>query len=88
MFQEVLPGSKCYKLETLVQECSSLMYKAHSALEDVQALQSLVVHLKISSATLLKIVLVYSMLCLLYITKTNECLESLQPLSNTVQITC
>ena len=54
VFQEVLPGSKCYKLETLVQECSSLMYKAHSALEDVQALQSLVAHLKIISATLLK----------------------------------
>ena len=85
VFKEVLHGMKCYKPETLVKECS-LSYKAHSPLEDVQALQSLVVHLNISSAALLKhsFSVQYVVSSIHYKAKTNGCLESLQPLSNTV----
>lgn len=86
VFKEVLHGRKCYKPETLVKGCSSLSYKAHSPLEDVQALQSLVVHLNISSAALLKhsFSVQYVVSSIHYKAKTNGCLESLQPLSNTV----
>lgn len=84
MFREALPDRKCYKLEALIKDCMFMSFKAHSALEDVKALQSLVLHCKISCDVLLKhsFSVEYVISSIDYKSKTDECLGSLQPLSN------
>lgn len=84
VFREALPDRKCYKLEALVKDCMSMSFKAHSAHEDVKALQSLVLQCKISCDVLLKhsFSVEYVTSSIDYKSKTDECLGSLQPLSN------
>lgn len=54
VFRDALPGRPSYKLQTLVKETMGMTYDAHSALEDVMALQKLVTHHKISDTVMLK----------------------------------
>lgn len=53
-FREHLPGRTTYKLESLVKDTMKVSYNAHSAIEDVAILQSLVKYHKLSDETLLK----------------------------------
>lgn len=84
--REVLPGRKTYKLETLVKDSLEMCYDAHSAVEDVKALQSLFVHYKLSCDILLKhsFSVEYVIQSIHYKSRTNECLSSLHPLSNSL----
>ena len=52
VFREILPNRQSYKLESLVSDTLSLSYNAHSAAEDVKALQALVKHHNVSPDTL------------------------------------
>lgn len=81
VLREALPDKKCYKLEALVKECMSMSFKAHSALEDIKALPSLVLHCEISCDMLLKhnLSVEYVTSSIDYKSKTDECLGSLQP---------
>eukprot|EP00105_Crassostrea_gigas_P044903 XP_019929051.1 PREDICTED: uncharacterized protein LOC105343599 [Crassostrea gigas] len=54
VFREILPEQHSYKLQTLVQDTMGLAFNAHSALEDVKALQYLVIHHKVSYEIMLK----------------------------------
>lgn len=54
VFREHLPGRTTYKLESLVKDVMKVSYNAHSAIEDVAILQSLVKYHKLSDKTLLK----------------------------------
>lgn len=54
VFREVLPERLSYKLETLVRDTMGKAYDAHSAIEDVKALQSLILHHKVSYDMMLK----------------------------------
>lgn len=64
----------------------SKSFDAHSALEDVKALQSLVLHLNISCDVLLKhsFGVDFVLSSIKYKLKTNDNIVSLQPLSNSV----
>lgn len=86
VFKEAIPGRKCYKLEALAKDCMSKSFDAHSALEDVKALQSLVLHLNISCDVLLKhsFGVDFVLSSIKYKSKTNDNIVSLQPLSNSV----
>lgn len=53
-FREHLPGMTTYKLESLVKHTMKVSYNAHSAIEDVAILQSLIKYHKLSDETLLK----------------------------------
>ena len=82
VFREVLPNRQSYKLESLVSDTLSLSYNAHSAAEDVKALQALVKHHSVSPDTLLKhsFSVDFVFFKINQKSKTDECLCSLQPL--------
>lgn len=82
VFKEVLPNRNSYKLESLLLDTMSMSYNAHSAIEDVKILQSLVLHHNFSSEVLLKhsFSLDYVTSSLAHKFKTSVCLNSLQPL--------
>lgn len=54
VFREHLPGRTTYKLESMVKDTMKVSYNAHSAIENVAILQSLVKCHKLSDETLLK----------------------------------
>ena len=83
VFREIFPDKPSHKLETLVQDTMGMTYNAHSALEDVKALQSLVLHHKVSDDIMLKhsfgVEFVVSSIEIK--TKTDTLISTLTPLS-------
>lgn len=86
VFREILPEQHSYKLQTLVQDTMGLAFNAHSALEDVKALQSLVLHHKVSYEIMLKhsFGVDFIISSIESKSKTNELIATLAPLSSCI----
>jgi DNA polymerase III epsilon subunit-like protein len=86
VFREVLPGRPSYKLEALVKDTMEVTFNAHSALEDVRALQALVIHHQIANETMLKHSFDTSFVVKSIETKnrTDDTLSTLSPLSECI----
>lgn len=86
VFREILPEQHSYKLQTLVQDTMGLAFNAHSALEDVKALQSLVLHHKVSYEIMLKHSFGVDFIISSIESKsiTNELIATLAPLSSCI----
>lgn len=86
VFREHLPGRTTYKLESLVKHTMKVSYNAHSAIEDVAILQSLVKYHKLSDETLLKhsFDVIFVKKSIDFKCKENECFISLHPLEKCV----
>ncbi|OWF48116.1 hypothetical protein KP79_PYT01251 [Mizuhopecten yessoensis] len=86
LFKDVLPGQVTYKLESLLHSVLQTQYNAHCALEDVLALQKLVIHLNVPNSKMLT----YSFstnhmfVNLKYKSLTEKCMSTLHPLSNCI----
>lgn len=86
VFREHLPGRTTYKLESLVKHTMKVSYNAHSAIEDVAILQSLVKYHKLSDETLLKhsFDVIFVKKSIDFKCKENECFISLHPLEKCI----